>query len=105
MIAGFSIREYGVMMLFLVEKLKDLHVDFEEEETYTDMILQLLPRSFDQFIISYNMNRLMKNLHEQINMLIQYETMIEKSASPVLVEEASTFKPKGKGAGREKSQG
>ncbi|KAL0445284.1 UNVERIFIED_CONTAM: hypothetical protein Slati_2251100 [Sesamum latifolium] len=46
------------------------------------------------------MNGLEKDLHELINMLVQCEAMIEKSALSVLVGEASTSKAKGKGAGR-----
>ncbi|KAL0445114.1 UNVERIFIED_CONTAM: hypothetical protein Slati_2234100 [Sesamum latifolium] len=102
MIEGSSVREHGVMMLFLVEKLKDLQADFEKVETYVDVILQSLPPSFDQFIINYNMNGLEKSLHELINMLVQYEATIEKSAPSVLVGEASTSKVKGKVAGRKK---
>ncbi|KAL0367160.1 UNVERIFIED_CONTAM: hypothetical protein Sradi_3606100 [Sesamum radiatum] len=67
MIEGSSVREHGVMMLSLVEKLKDLQANFEEEDTYVD-----------------------------------YEAMVEKSASSVLVGEASTFKSKGKVVEREK---
>ncbi|KAL0349750.1 UNVERIFIED_CONTAM: hypothetical protein Sradi_4124200 [Sesamum radiatum] len=102
MIEGSSVREHGVMMLSLVGKLKDLQADFEKEETYVDVILQSLPPSYDQFIINYNMNGLEKNLHELINMLVQYEAAIEKSAPSVLVGEVSTSKAKGKVAGREK---
>ncbi|KAL0298846.1 UNVERIFIED_CONTAM: hypothetical protein Sradi_6544400 [Sesamum radiatum] len=102
MIEGSSVREHRVMMLFLVEKLKDLQADFNKEETYIDVILQSLPPSYDQFIINYNMNGLEKSLHELINILVQYEAMIEKSAPPVLVGKASTSKAKGKVAGREK---
>ncbi|KAL0303673.1 UNVERIFIED_CONTAM: hypothetical protein Sradi_6235400 [Sesamum radiatum] len=47
------------------------------------------------------MNVLEKSLHELINMLVQYEATIEKSALSVLMEEASTSKAKGKVAGRE----
>ncbi|KAL0349814.1 UNVERIFIED_CONTAM: hypothetical protein Sradi_4130600 [Sesamum radiatum] len=102
MIEGSSVREHGVMMLSLVEKLKDLQADFEKKETYVDVILQSLPPSHDQFIINYNMNGLEKSLHELINMLVQYETTIEKSAPSVLVGEVSTSKAKGKVTGREK---
>ncbi|KAK4391363.1 hypothetical protein Sango_1914100 [Sesamum angolense] len=102
MIEGSSVREHGEMMLSLVKKLKDLQVDFDKEETYVDVILQSLPPSYDQFIINYNMNGLEKSLHELINMLVQYEATIEKSAPSVLVGEASTSKAKGKIAGREK---
>ncbi|KAK4381543.1 hypothetical protein Sango_2957600 [Sesamum angolense] len=102
MIEGSSIREHGMMMLSLVEKLKDLQADFEKEETYVDVILQSLPPSYDQFIINYNMNGLEKSLHELINMFFKYEAMIEKFAPSVLVGEVSTSKVKGKDAGREK---
>ncbi|KAL0411355.1 UNVERIFIED_CONTAM: hypothetical protein Slati_3725200 [Sesamum latifolium] len=101
MIEGSSVREHGVMLLSLVEKFKDLQVDFEKEE-YVDVILQSLPPSFDQFIINYNMNGLEKSLNELTNMLVQYEAMIEKSAPSVLVGEASISKPEGKVVGREK---
>ncbi|KAL0445852.1 UNVERIFIED_CONTAM: hypothetical protein Slati_1713100 [Sesamum latifolium] len=101
-IEASSVREHGEMMLCLVEKLKDLQANFEKEKTYVDVILQSLPPSFDQFIINYNMNRFEKSLHELINMLVQYEATIEKSAPSVLVGEASTSKAKGKVARREK---
>ncbi|KAL0449001.1 UNVERIFIED_CONTAM: hypothetical protein Slati_1456500 [Sesamum latifolium] len=93
---------HGVMMLSLVKKLKDLQANFEKEEMYVDVILQSLPPSFDQFIISYSMNGVEKSLHELINMLVQYEATIEKSAPSVLVGQASTSKAKGKVAGCEK---
>ncbi|KAK4389812.1 hypothetical protein Sango_2318200 [Sesamum angolense] len=102
MIGGSSVRENGVMMLSLVEKLKDLQADLEKEETYVNVILQSLPPCYDQFIINYNMNGLEKNLHELINMLVHYEATIEKSGPSALVGEVSTSKAKGKNAGREK---
>ncbi|KAK4384436.1 hypothetical protein Sango_3061100 [Sesamum angolense] len=61
MIEGSSVQEHGVMMLSLVEKLKNLQADFDKEETYIDVILQSLPPSYDQFIINYNMNGLEKS--------------------------------------------
>ncbi|KAL0336651.1 UNVERIFIED_CONTAM: hypothetical protein Sradi_4877000 [Sesamum radiatum] len=48
------------------------------------------------------MSGLEKNLHELINMLVQYEATIEKSTPSVLVGEASTSKANGKVAGCEK---
>ncbi|KAL0445406.1 UNVERIFIED_CONTAM: hypothetical protein Slati_2263300 [Sesamum latifolium] len=59
MIEGSSIQEHGVMMLSLVEKLKDLQASFQIE-TYIDVILQSLPPSYDPFIVNYNMNELDK---------------------------------------------
>ncbi|KAL0420952.1 UNVERIFIED_CONTAM: hypothetical protein Slati_3118100 [Sesamum latifolium] len=99
MIEGSSVHEHRVKMLSLVEKLKYLKADLAKE-TYIDVILQSLPPSFDSFIVNYNMNGLGKDLHELINMLVQYKAMIEKSVPSVLVGEASTSKAKGKGAKR-----
>ncbi|KAL0293312.1 UNVERIFIED_CONTAM: hypothetical protein Sangu_3240100 [Sesamum angustifolium] len=92
MIEGSSEGEHGVMMLSLMEKLKDLQADFDKEKTYFDVILQSLPPSYDQLIINYNMNRLEKSLHALINMLVQYEATIEKSAPLVLMGESSSSK-------------
>ncbi|KAL0313700.1 UNVERIFIED_CONTAM: hypothetical protein Scaly_2909200 [Sesamum calycinum] len=102
MIEGSSVRQHGAMMLSLVEKFKGLQADFDKEETYVDVILQSLPPSYDQFIINYNMHGLEKSLHEMINMLVQYEAMIEKSVSSVLVGGTSTSKANGKVVGCEK---
>ncbi|KAL0318248.1 UNVERIFIED_CONTAM: hypothetical protein Scaly_2850700 [Sesamum calycinum] len=96
MIEGSSVRKHGVMMLSLVEKLKDLQANFDKEETYVDVILQSLPHSYDQFIINFNMNGLEKSLHELVNMVVLYEATIEKFSPSVLVGEASTSKAKGK---------
>ncbi|KAL0297729.1 UNVERIFIED_CONTAM: hypothetical protein Sradi_6825000 [Sesamum radiatum] len=101
MIEGSFVQEHGVMMLSLVEKLKNLQADFDKEETYIDVILQSLPPSYDKFIINYNMNGLEKSLPELINMLVHYDAKIAKSAPSVLVGEASTSKAKGKVAGHE----
>ncbi|KAK4383314.1 Retrovirus-related Pol polyprotein from transposon TNT 1-94 [Sesamum angolense] len=46
------------------------------------------------------MNGLEKSINELINMLVQYEATIKKSAPSVLIGEASTSKAKGKRAGR-----
>ncbi|KAK4381271.1 hypothetical protein Sango_2984100 [Sesamum angolense] len=97
MIEGSSVQEHGVKMLSLVEKHKDLKVDLEKE-TYIVVILQSLPPSFNQLIVNYNMNGLDKDLHELINMLVQYEVMIEKFGPPVFVGRLQPH-TKGKGAG------
>ncbi|KAL0381963.1 UNVERIFIED_CONTAM: hypothetical protein Scaly_0483600 [Sesamum calycinum] len=93
-----SVQEHGVKMLSLVEKLEDLKVRLEND-TYIDVILQSLPPSYDPFIINFNMNGLEKSINELINMLVQYEATIKKSAPSVLIGEASTSKAKGKRAG------
>ncbi|KAK4389769.1 Retrovirus-related Pol polyprotein from transposon TNT 1-94 [Sesamum angolense] len=98
MTEGSSIQEHGVKMLSLVEKLEDLKTGLEND-TYIDVILQSLPPSYDPFIVNFNMNGLEKSINELINMLVQYEATIKKSAPSVLIGEASTSKAKGR-AGR-----
>ncbi|KAL0411161.1 UNVERIFIED_CONTAM: hypothetical protein Slati_3705800 [Sesamum latifolium] len=90
---------HGIKMLSLVEKLEDLKAGLDND-TYIDMILQSLPPSYDPFIINYNINGLEKTIHELINMLVQYDATIYKSAPAVLVGEASTSKAKDKRVGR-----
>ncbi|KAL0433740.1 UNVERIFIED_CONTAM: hypothetical protein Slati_2708300, partial [Sesamum latifolium] len=98
MAEGSSVQSHGVKMLSLVEKLEDLKAGLDND-TYIDVILQLLPPSYDPFIINYNMDGLQKSIHELTNMLIQYEATTYKSAPTVLVGDASTSKMKGKRAG------
>ncbi|KAL0287854.1 UNVERIFIED_CONTAM: hypothetical protein Sradi_7115800, partial [Sesamum radiatum] len=99
MAEGSSVQSHGVKMLSLVEKLKDLKAELNND-TYIDVILQSLPPSYDLFIVNYNMNGLEKSIHELINILVQYEATTHKSDLVVLVGEASTSKMKSKGARR-----
>ncbi|KAL0454255.1 UNVERIFIED_CONTAM: hypothetical protein Slati_0764700 [Sesamum latifolium] len=98
MTEGSSVQSHRLKMLSLVEKLKDLKAGYNNG-TYIDVILQSLPPSYDPYIISYNINRLEKSIHELINMLVQYEATTHKSAPTVLVGEVSTSKA-GKRVGR-----
>ncbi|KAL0301613.1 UNVERIFIED_CONTAM: hypothetical protein Sradi_6438100 [Sesamum radiatum] len=100
---GSSVQDHGVKMLSLAEKLEDLKPGLEND-TYIDVILQSLPPSYDPFIDNFNMNGLEKSINELINMLVQYEATIKKSAPSVLIGEASTSKAKGKRAGRWKTK-
>ncbi|KAL0342593.1 UNVERIFIED_CONTAM: Retrovirus-related Pol polyprotein from transposon RE2 [Sesamum calycinum] len=68
MTEGSSMQEHGVKMLSLVEKLEDLKVGLDND-TYINVILQLLPLSYDSFIVNFNMNGLDKSINELINML------------------------------------
>ncbi|KAL0300498.1 UNVERIFIED_CONTAM: hypothetical protein Scaly_2567000 [Sesamum calycinum] len=79
MTEGSSVQEHGVKMLSLVEKLEDLKAGLDND-TYIDVILLSLPPSYDPFIVNFNMNGLEKSINELINMLVQYEATIKKSA-------------------------
>ncbi|KAL0361317.1 UNVERIFIED_CONTAM: hypothetical protein Sradi_3816200 [Sesamum radiatum] len=96
MTAGSSVREHGIKMLFLMEKLEDLQARIDND-TYIDMILQSLPPSYDPFVVNYDMNGLEKSINELINILIQYEATTKTSEPSVLVGEASTSKRKTRG--------
>ncbi|KAL0325051.1 UNVERIFIED_CONTAM: hypothetical protein Sradi_5074400 [Sesamum radiatum] len=101
MINGSFVPEHGVMMLFFMEKIKDLQV-YLEKETYIDVNLQSLLSWFNPFIANYNLNGFDKVLHELINILVQYKAMVEKYAPVVLVGEASTLKANDKDVGCKK---
>ncbi|KAL0291859.1 UNVERIFIED_CONTAM: Retrovirus-related Pol polyprotein from transposon TNT 1-94 [Sesamum calycinum] len=94
-----SVQEHGVRMLSPVEKLEDLKAGFDND-TLIDVILQLLPPSYDPFIVNFNKNWLEKSINELINMLVQYEAMTKKSMPSVLVGNALTSKAKGRRAER-----
>ncbi|KAL0391186.1 UNVERIFIED_CONTAM: hypothetical protein Scaly_0475700 [Sesamum calycinum] len=66
-----SVQEHGVKMLSLVEKLEDLKVGLDND-TYIDVILQLLPPSYDPSIVNFNMNGLEKSINELINLLWEW---------------------------------
>ncbi|KAL2251537.1 UNVERIFIED_CONTAM: hypothetical protein Sindi_2276000 [Sesamum indicum] len=68
MAEGSFVQEHGVKMLSLARKLENLKVGLNNN-TYIDMILQLLPPFFESFIINSNMNGLEKTINELINML------------------------------------
>ncbi|KAK4381613.1 hypothetical protein Sango_2950100 [Sesamum angolense] len=99
-----SVYSHGIKMLSLMEKLEDLKAGLDND-TYTDVILQSLPPSYDPFIINYNMNRFEKFINELINMLVQYEATNQKFTQAVF-REASTSKAKSKrpNAGRGKRE-
>ncbi|KAL0285387.1 UNVERIFIED_CONTAM: hypothetical protein Sangu_2781200 [Sesamum angustifolium] len=92
---GFSVQNYGVKMLSLVEKIEDLKAGLDND-TYIDVILQSFPLFYDSFIINYNINGLEKLIHELINMLVSYEATTYKSVPTVLVGETLTSKAKSK---------
>ncbi|KAL0307281.1 UNVERIFIED_CONTAM: hypothetical protein Scaly_1160800 [Sesamum calycinum] len=96
MTEGSSVQEHGIKMLSLIEKLEDLQICLDND-TYIDVILQLLPPSYDLFVVNCNMNGLEKPIHKLINMLVKYEATTKKSAASALIGEASTSKAKEKG--------
>ena len=79
-----------------------------DSETQVDAILASLPNSFNQFIMNYNMNKMVVTLLELLNMLKEAEDLIKKEKPTVMLAEKSytslKLKPKGKNFKRKGSQ-
>ncbi|NEY13665.1 hypothetical protein DDE04_09195, partial [Bifidobacterium pseudocatenulatum] len=69
------------------------------QELATDLVLQSLPSSYSQFIMSYNMNDYNKPLPELLSMLRTAEHDISKGTS-VLMVQGTKRKGKGKSKGK-----
>ncbi|KAK4477733.1 hypothetical protein RD792_016991, partial [Penstemon davidsonii] len=67
----------------------DLHADLS-----TDLLLHTLPRSFDQFVLNFNMEERNLALHELTNMLVTAEATLKKEKSVLIAEQPKAAKPK-----------
>ena len=56
-------------------------------ETKVDAILSSLPESFNQFVLNYNMNKMVVTLSELLNLLQEAENLIKKNQSTVMMVE------------------
>ncbi|CAL0304846.1 unnamed protein product [Lupinus luteus] len=83
-------------MISLMEQLEKLGCKLGKELSQ-DLILQSLPDSFSPFIVNFNMNKMDCDLHEMLNMLVDYQNQIDsgKNQGTVLVVGKSN-KKKGK---------
>ena len=71
------------------------------DELAGDIILNSLPKSYDQFILNYKMNRWEKTLAELHLMLKNAEVNIPTKTAPVLmIKEGHVKKPNAKGKGK-----
>jgi hypothetical protein len=107
MIEGSSVREHGLKMIGLIEKLAHLNVVMDNE-LYMDLILQSLPRSFDNFVMNFNMHNMEVGLHELVNMLHTAESSLVKEKHVMLAPSSSKGrkakgkKKKGKSSSKDK---
>ena len=69
-----------------------------DTQTQVDIILNLLPASFAQFKLNYNMNQMNFSMSELMSSLQSAEGVIKPGSNVLSVERASTFAsmPKGK---------
>ena len=73
-------------------------------ESQVDMILQLLPKSFKEFRLNYNMNKKIYSLSELMNELVAVEGILGTSSVDANMAEPSTSQPKLKGKGKKKKK-
>ena len=69
-----------------------------------DMILQLLPESFKEFRLNYNMNKKVYTLSELMNELVAAEGILGTSNVDANMAETSTSQPKLKVKGKKKKK-
>nr|KYP45195.1 Retrovirus-related Pol polyprotein from transposon TNT 1-94 [Cajanus cajan] len=97
--ANAEVGPHVLKMISLIEQLEKSGCKLGKELSQ-DLILQSLPGTFSQFIVNFNMNKMDCDLHEMLNLLIDYENQIasEKSKGTVMVVGKSNSK-KGKAKG------
>ena len=77
MVEGTPVREHVLKMISFINELDMLGAEIDSE-TQVDVILASLPDSFNQFIMNYNMNKMVVTLSELLNMLKAAEDLIKK---------------------------
>ncbi|XP_025703951.1 uncharacterized protein [Arachis hypogaea] len=90
------VGSHVLKMIDLIEQLEKLGCKLGKELSQ-DLILQSLSKTFSQFIVSFNTIKVSCDLHEMLNMLIDYENQIasEKKKRVAMVI-GSSSKKKGK---------
>ena len=105
MAEGASVSAHVMKMKGYIDHLERLGFPISQE-LVTDLILNSLPESYDQFVMNYNMNNMEKSISELHGMLKTAEPNLKKKASSVLmVQKGKENKgKKRKGKGKEKGQ-
>ncbi|XP_019435204.1 PREDICTED: uncharacterized protein LOC109341708 [Lupinus angustifolius] len=81
-----QVGPHVLKMISLMEQLEKLGCKLGKELSQY-LILQSLPESFSPFIVNFNMNKMDCDLHEMLNMLVDYQNQIDsgKNQGSVLV--------------------
>ncbi|KAL1194229.1 hypothetical protein V5N11_035193 [Cardamine amara subsp. amara] len=94
------VSPHVIKMMGYIDNLRRLDCPISQELA-TDIILQSLPLSYDQFVVNYNMNYLTKTLTELHGLLKTAENDIKKGTPNVLlVQRGKRFEKPGKNKGR-----
>nr|XP_016450936.1 PREDICTED: uncharacterized protein LOC107775699 [Nicotiana tabacum] len=92
-------------MIDLIEELEKVGCKLGKELSQ-DLILKSLSESFSQFVINFNMNKMDCDLHEMLNMLIDYENQLaseKKKGTVMLIGNSSKKKGKRKSKPKKKA--
>ncbi|XP_047261292.1 uncharacterized protein LOC124894810, partial [Capsicum annuum] len=76
MVEGTSVREYVLKMLSLLNELEILGAVIDKE-SQVEMVLQILPDSFQQLRLNYNINKINLSLAKLLNELQAKESIIK----------------------------
>ncbi|KAJ1387033.1 gag-polypeptide of LTR copia-type [Sesbania bispinosa] len=75
MTANAQVGHHVLKMINLIEQLEKSGCKLGKELSQ-DLILQSVTGTFSQFIVNFNMNKMDCDLHEMLNLLIDYENQI-----------------------------
>ena len=101
---GTSVSAHVLKMKGLIDQLDKLGAPISHELA-TDLIPGSLPKSYDQFVINYNMNHMEKSIAELHGMLKNVETNIQKTNPVLMVQKGEVIKIEGKGKGNKVKKG
>ena len=103
MTPGTSVSAHVLKMKGLIDQLDKLGASISHELD-TDLILGSLPKSYDQFVMNYNMDHVEKSIAELHGILKNVETNIQKTNPKLMVQKGESMKRKGNKAKKDKGQ-
>ncbi|XP_074577622.1 uncharacterized protein LOC141834074 [Curcuma longa] len=89
------VRDHILKMMTHLNEMEVLGAEIDGE-TQIDIILQSLPKSFEQFHLNYNMNNRDYSLAELLAELQVVEGLFHQSSQVHIAEKVSASKPKGR---------
>ena len=101
MTPGTSVSAHVLKMKGLIDQLDKLGASISHELD-TDLILGSLPKSYDQFVMNYNMEHMEKSIAELHGILKNVETNIQKTNPKLMVQKGESMKRKGNKAKKPK---
>ncbi|KAK8992262.1 hypothetical protein V6N11_048350 [Hibiscus sabdariffa] len=100
---GSPVGAHVIKMMGYIQTLKKLGFALNDELA-TDVILQSLPDSFNQFVLNFNMNEINKTLPQLLGMLRTAESNMKKGGSKSVLM-VRVAKEKGKKVAKSKGSG